>query len=81
VEDAIAGDGFFYSLDDLTPEVGATCLVLGSRRIGSKHEPPLGHARTGDSLEDYPSRVQLCAQAEQLHVESAPPTQCRYLLT
>ncbi|MCA1602766.1 MAG: hypothetical protein LC776_14400 [Acidobacteria bacterium] len=54
---------FFLCLDDLTPEVGATCLVPGSRRIGSKHEPPLGHAWTGNSLEDYPLAGSTLCQA------------------
>ena len=54
---------FFLCLDDVTPENGATWVVLGSHRLDSRHEPLTGNAWTGDELENYPSRIQPCARA------------------
>ncbi len=59
---------FFLCLDDLTPDNGATWVVPGSHRVWSEHAPALGSAWTGDQLDDYPSRIQLCARAGDMVV-------------
>jgi hypothetical protein len=58
---------FFVCLDDVTPENGATWAVPGSHRIDSKFEPAQS-AATAQTLDQFPSRVQLCAQAGDLLV-------------
>jgi Phytanoyl-CoA dioxygenase (PhyH) len=62
---------FFLCLDDLTAENGATWVVPGSHRVASEHAPALGSAWTGDQLDDYPSRIQVCARAGDMVVMDA----------
>lgn len=59
---------FFVCLNDLTPENGATWVVPGSHRVTSRHERPLDEVCAEDSLEQYPSRYQLCACAGDILV-------------
>ena len=59
---------FFLCLDDLTSENGATWVVPGSHRLSSVHEPAIGKAWSGDNLDAYPSRIQLCARAGDIVV-------------
>jgi ectoine hydroxylase-related dioxygenase (phytanoyl-CoA dioxygenase family) len=59
---------FFVCLDDLTPENGATWVVPGSHHRSSRHEPVLNGAWAGDDLEQFPSRLQLCAEAGDILV-------------
>src|SRR5688572_12792433 len=62
---------FFLCLDDLTPDNGATWVVPGSHRVSSEHAPFLGAAWSGDKLDDYPSRIQVCAKAGDMIVLDA----------
>jgi hypothetical protein len=59
---------FFLCLDDVTSDNGATWVVPGSHRIASTHEPAPGKAWSGDSLDAYPSRIQLCGRAGDIVV-------------
>ncbi len=59
---------FFFCLDDVTHENGATWIVPGSHRLASRHEPAPAGAWSGDELDRYPSRVQPCATAGDLLV-------------
>lgn len=58
---------FFVCLDDVTAQNGGTWVVPGSHRLHSKHEPERD-AASGRTLEQYPSRIQLCAKAGDLLV-------------
>jgi hypothetical protein len=59
---------FFLCLDDVTSDNGATWVVPGSHRVASAHEPAIGKAWSGDNLDAYPSRIQLCARAGDIVV-------------
>lgn len=56
---------FFVCLDDVTSRNGATWVVPGSHRLDSQFEPAADEA-WARSLEQFPSRLQLCAEAGDL---------------
>ena len=62
---------FFFYLDDLTTQNGATWIVPGSHRIRSSFEPPLERPWTPVDLDRFPSRKQLTGKAGDLVVIDA----------
>lgn len=59
---------FFLCLDDATLENGATWIVPGSHHCGAQIKPKSCGVRAGDSLANYPSRMQLCGRAGDILV-------------
>lgn len=59
---------FFFCIDDVTPENGATWIVPGSHRLPSRFEEAAISRSAAQPREQYPSSLQLCGQAGDLVV-------------
>jgi ectoine hydroxylase-related dioxygenase (phytanoyl-CoA dioxygenase family) len=62
---------FLFLLDDFTPANGATWVVPGSHRPGSRPEPECGSPWQSLDLQRFPSRLQLLGSAGDLVVMDA----------